>query len=399
MAVLLGIVGKPSAGKSTILNCLTDSNAKMGDYPFTTIEPNLGVAYVKVPCPCLDLDDSCNPNSGVCVDGVRFVPIELLDVAGLVPGASTGKGMGNQFLDDLRQAEGLLHVIDLSGKTDEQGNPTSEYDPSNDVTWLNEEIRMWIYHILFSNWSKIVRKLEADRSQLKSFLVEKLSGLGANENTIQKLLTRHTELTLELPSNWSDQLKETITSSLLELLFPMILVGNKIDSPNGSINFEKLRNQFADYTVVPTSGLAELMLMRVEKKGDIEYVPGSSSIEIKRDEFPELATVNAINSRILEKYGSTGIYRALEVLVFEKLNYIPVFPVEDATHLTDKNGKILPDVFLVPLGTPVKTFAGKIHSDFEKHFLHAVLAKSGRKLSGTYELEYGDVVKIVSSAK
>ena len=85
--VLVGIVGKPSSGKTTFLNaaCLTD--AKTAPYPFTTVEPNHGVAYIRVDCVCKELGVEDNPQNSVCQDGVRRIPVEILDVAGLVPGA------------------------------------------------------------------------------------------------------------------------------------------------------------------------------------------------------------------------------------------------------------------------------------------------------------------------
>ena len=131
--MIIGIVGKPSSGKTTILNALCMTDAKMGNYPFTTINPNRGIAYVRVPCPCRDLDTNCNPRTGSCQEGTRYVPIEVLDVAGLVPGASEGKGLGNQFLDDLRQANVLIHVLDTSGTTDAEGNDVDSYNPVDDI--------------------------------------------------------------------------------------------------------------------------------------------------------------------------------------------------------------------------------------------------------------------------
>lgn len=123
MDVIIGCVGKPSAGKSTFFNAVTDGKAKTGNFPFTTIEPNEGITYFMIQCPCVAKNKSsiCQPHYGKCVQGTRYIPIKLLDVAGLIPGASEGAGLGNKFLDDLRHANVLMHIIDVSGRTNEKG--------------------------------------------------------------------------------------------------------------------------------------------------------------------------------------------------------------------------------------------------------------------------------------
>ncbi|MEM4201360.1 MAG: GTPase, partial [Nitrososphaerales archaeon] len=113
--MLVGIVGKPNTGKSTFFNAATLMNVPMANYPFTTIQPNYGVAYLRKDCVCKRLNVKDNPVNSVCVNGVRLIPVKLVDVAGLVPGASQGRGLGNKFLDDLRQADALIHVVDASG--------------------------------------------------------------------------------------------------------------------------------------------------------------------------------------------------------------------------------------------------------------------------------------------
>ena len=114
----IGLAGKPNAGKSTFFKSATLIDVAIANYPFTTIEPNVGIAYVRTRCVCRELGIDC----GKCVDGWRFIPVKLIDVAGLVPGAHEGRGLGNEFLDNLRQAEGVIHVVDASGSTDEEGN-------------------------------------------------------------------------------------------------------------------------------------------------------------------------------------------------------------------------------------------------------------------------------------
>ena len=117
----IGVVGKPNVGKSTFFNACSLGNAEVAAYPFTTIKPNRAVAAVRTRCVCRELGVEDNPRNSRCVGGERFVPIEVIDVAGLVPKAHEGRGLGNQFLDELRRASVLIHVVDTAGATDAEG--------------------------------------------------------------------------------------------------------------------------------------------------------------------------------------------------------------------------------------------------------------------------------------
>ena len=126
--MLIGIIGKSNVGKSTFFNAVTDLSVQTANYPFTTIEPNVGVAYVRIECICKEFEVQDNPVHSVCIDGIRFIPVKVIDIAGLVPGAHLGKGIGNKFLDDSRQADALIHVVDASGSTDSEGRPVAARD-------------------------------------------------------------------------------------------------------------------------------------------------------------------------------------------------------------------------------------------------------------------------------
>lgn len=106
--ITLALAGKPNCGKSTFFRAATMAPAEIANYPFTTINANFGVAYFRAVCPCRSLSLTCES----CQDGVRFVPVNLVDVAGLVPDAHKGRGLGNQFLDNLRQADAILHILE-----------------------------------------------------------------------------------------------------------------------------------------------------------------------------------------------------------------------------------------------------------------------------------------------
>lgn len=396
--MLIGLIGKPSSGKTTLFNsmCLTD--AKMGDYPFTTINPNKGMAHVRVQCPCINLPEDCEPNFGKCVNGTRYVPIEVIDVAGLVPGASTGKGMGNKFLDDLRQANMLIHVLDSSGTTDAEGNETDAYSPTEDILWLDDELIAWVRRIVFKDWDRFSKKLDADRSRLAAFINEKLSGLGSQRSIISGIL-RETGLTDKNPREWSDEDKQDFAKMFKSQVFPILIAANKIDRPTSEANLAAIKSGTED-NVMTTSGLCELFLRKATQSGLIKYAPGSRDFEIlsKDQTIQELKPVLAIKEKLLDLGKSTGVIELLEYAVFEALSMRAVFPVEDQNRLTDKDGKLLPDVHLVRSGTNARELAGLIHSDFREGFLHALLVnESNKRISANYELNMGDIVKIVST--
>src|SRR3989454_2380950 len=186
----LGIVGKPNVGKSTFFSAATLAPAQIANYPFTTIEPNRGVAFIRVRCPHLELGKPCNPIHGGCQDGKRFVPVDVLDVAGLVPKAHEGRGLGNKFLDDLRQAAAFIHVVDASGGTDFEGNPVKpgSHDPLEDVRVLEEELAHWVRGILARDLDKVARRAELEETPMERVLHERLAGLGITENQIHTAL-------------------------------------------------------------------------------------------------------------------------------------------------------------------------------------------------------------------
>lgn len=400
--MLIGIVGKPSSGKTTILNALCMTDAKMGAYPFTTIKPNRGMAFVRIDCHCKDLDQDCQPRTGYCENGSRFVPIEILDVAGLVPGASEGKGMGNQFLDDLRQADAFIHVIDSSGESDEEGNPIEGYDPSNDLIWLNAELTSWIGNTLFKDWDRLSRKLDSDRSQTAEALLEKLSGLGADLVLIRQSL-RNADLIEKSPKDWNEEERLSLADNIRKILFPSVIAANKADRGSAKTNIEKLSERFPEEKIISTSGLAELTLRKADQSGLINYLPGSTKIEYKGDiENPTkmMKVISAIDEKLFSVKQTTGVATLLEICVFKILKLIAVFPVEDQTHLTDHDGRILPDVFLVPQGTTAKQFAGKIHTDLQNTFINGILVTdSNKRISANHEMQNLDIVKIVAAQK
>jgi len=399
MGMQIGIVGKPNVGKSTFFNAVTNAHAEIANYPFTTIDANRGVMYVGKPCPCRHFKVTCTPHNSKCVEGTRFVPIEAIDVAGLVPDAFKGKGLGNKFLDDLRQADALVHIVDASGCTDEEGNPckSKDYDPVKDVVFLEKEITYWLQGIIKKNWHNISRRCELENKKIDKMLSEQLAGLGITEDHIHKTI-RALDLDIDNPSSWSEEELLSFSDDLRRLGKPMLIALNKIDNAIDNIDAKINEIRKRGYIVVPTSAESELALSNAANKDLIKYKPGDKNFTIldkpKLNE-KQIQGLNYIKKNVLEKYGSTGIQKCIDQAV-KMLDLIVVYPVEDETHLTDKEGRVLPDAYFMKKGSTAKDLAFKVHTDLGENFIRAIDAKTHRTIGADHKLKEGDVVRIIS---
>jgi ribosome-binding ATPase YchF (GTP1/OBG family) len=401
MGFSVGIVGKPSCGKTSFTNAACMTNFKVGSYPFTTIEANVGVTHVRTQCACRDFDVTDNPQNSICIDGIRLVPIKMIDVPGLVPGAHAGRGMGNQFLDDLRQADVLIHIVDASGALDADGQEmdAGSHDPVEDVKFLEEEITAWTLAIVQKDWKRIVGRVRAEGAKLDELLLEKLSGLKISRGHILKAV-RDTGLKAESADNWTEEEMKNFVRTLQRIAKPIIIAANKIDRPNSEKNFKRLQETFPELLVVPVSALAEKALKDLDKKGIIRYIPGDDDFEITKADVlkeAELAQLEKIREEILKKHGGTGVQNLLNKAVFDFLDMITVYPVHDANALADGDGNVLPDVFLVPNGITAKEFAGVIHTDLMDSFIHAIDARTKMRISDKHALKDRDVICIISA--
>ncbi len=392
----LGVVGKPNVGKSTFFAAATLAPVQIANYPFTTIEANRGVAYVRKRCPHLELGHPCKPKNAPCTGGTRLIPVELLDVAGLVPKAHEGRGLGNKFLDDLRQANAFVHVIDATGGTDFEGNPVAPgtHDPLADVQFLEDELAHWIAGILSRNWEKEARRADLEEAPSEKIVTARLTGLGFTEMQVHSAV-RDSPLDPKMARWTSDDLFR-LARTLQRRGKPMILAANKADL--ASREALQSLSKAAGYLMVPTSAEYELALRRAASAGLIDYAPGGSSFEIMHPEKLTAAQEKGLEKiRVfLQERGSTGVQACVEEAVFKLLDLIVVYPVEDEHHWTDKSGNILPDAFLVPRGSTALDVAFKVHTDLGNHFIRAINARTKMVVGRDHPVQDGDVIKIVA---
>ncbi len=390
----VGIVGAPNQGKSTFFNAATLAGAEMADYAFTTIKPNQGVGYVRIDCVCPDFHTQCNPRQGCCIKGQRFIPVTLLDVAGLVPGAHTGKGLGNQFLNDLSQASVLIHLIDASGRTNDSGEKVSGYDPCNTIRFLEKEMDLWYLGILDKNWDKFARKIKIEKAKLSEQIAAQFTGLNVRENQVLEAMA---ELKLgEDATTWSKDDLLSFASRLRQMAKPIIVAANKMDVEGAQENYKKMVSEFPQYMIIPVSAESELALRRAEKAGIIDYVPGDPDFKIKDPSKLNEKQVQALEKirQVLQKFGSTGVQQTLNEAVFKLLGYIAIFP-GGVSKLTDSQGRVLPDVFLLPPDSTALDFAFALHSDFGNKFICGIDVKTKKRVGKEHKLAHRDVMELV----
>ncbi|MGC8581510.1 MAG: redox-regulated ATPase YchF [Thermoplasmata archaeon] len=388
----IGIVGKPNAGKSTFFSAVTDTVVDIANYPFTTIDPNKGIGYIRTSCPHVDVSNHCNPRTGFCMNNIRYVPVELVDVAGLVPGAHDGKGMGNKFLDDLRVANGFIHVIDSSGSTSLTGEVASPgtYDPVDEIKFLEDELAYWIVGIITKDIKKNIRNITMGNKTVEEYLFDKLAGLGI---TIEDILAAMRSSPIDISGEDKEALL-TFAKNLLKISKPRIIAGNKADiAPEENIN--RLKKLYGN-EFYPTSGDYELTLKKAAKLRIIEYFPGSEDFKYIKE--PSSNQKNALEKirQYLAIHKSTGVQEVIEKMIFENMDNVVVFPVQDESKYTDSQGNILPDAIIVKRGSTARDLAYKIHTDLGKNFIRAINAKTKMVIGQNYTVSMGDVIKIVS---
>mgnify|MGYP000423856820 CR=1 FL=1 len=393
MSYRIGLVGKPSVGKSTLFNAATMNDVPEGAYPFTTIDPSIGEAYVRTPCAAPEFDESCQPSVGMCREGTRFVPIKLVDIAGLVPGAHEGRGLGNQFLTDLNETDVLVHVVDFSGTTDIEGEQTEGHDPREDIDFLEAELDAWYLDILDKGIQRYESKQLSDPDP-EDILAEQLSAFGISPAEIKQVI-----LAAELdvaPLSWDDAAKERLARDIRKRTKPMVIAANKMDTDAAQANWDEITTEpaYEHLTFVPVSAHAEKALKNGAEQGVIEYTPGSSSFEITAD-LPEAKEAGLEQIRgFVDEFDGTGVQQALEAAVFDVLGLKAVFP--GSASGTWSRGPFR-DCFLLPEDATAEEFAYHLHSDIGEGFLHGIDCRSDRQVGADTVLDDRAVVEVIST--
>jgi ribosome-binding ATPase YchF (GTP1/OBG family) len=393
MSIKIGLVGAPNKGKSTFFSAITKVKVPIAPYPFTTISPNIGIAKIPINCVCNELKVKCSDPS--CDGRIRYIPIEVVDVAGLVEGAHLGRGMGNKFLDDLIKADGFIQIIDSSGTTDNEGKETENFPIKKELVFLREELVFWLEGIIKKTYAKFkLKSLEQMQKELSGLRLEEgelklaLEQIGININRIE--LNEEQILLLA---------KRLIQNK------PIVVAANKIDKQGAKERIENFIKENKEWlekeniTIVPTSADYEYSLVLAQKNGIIDYRPASKDFKIKEDIPPEQKKALEKIKEFVNKNSGTGVYEVLRKMVFEKLQMIVVYPVEDENKYTDSAGRVLPDAFLIKKGTKIIEFAPKVHSDFAKYFVGAIDAKNKKNLSKEYIINNNDVIRLIASKR
>jgi len=391
----IGLLGKANVGKSTFFSAATETVVQSGNFPFTTIEPNVGVCYLKINCECKNLQNRCG--NDLCRDGTRFVPVKLIDVAGLVPGAHEGKGLGNQFLTDAMKADALIHVVDVSGSTDIQGQPVNvgTHDPLEDIQFVEEEFDLWFKEILDREWPKLVKEIDQKRAKITDGITRRFTGLGILESQVDQVLISKS-LKAKKAQDWSEDDIMDFLKALRKTAKPLLIAANKADLCDDLKIIEKISTNFK---VIPSSAETELLLRKATKAELINYVPGDENFSGKEGVQLSEQQNNALHlaKNVLTKIQTTGVQEILNSIIFDVLDMIIVYPVEDETKLINKQGQVLPDARLLKKGSTAKELAFTIHQDIGNGFLHAIDAKTKQRIGADHELKNNDIIKIVST--
>ena len=399
--IRIGIIGKTNTGKTTFFNATTRSNAEISNYPFTTKKPNFASGQVQTLCVCRELHVTDKPRNSTCIDGWRFVPVEIIDLPGLIKGAWAGRGLGTQFLNVVAEADALLHIVDASGSVDEEGKITRPGmgNPVIDVYDIEEEMILW-FKVAIDRALTRLRKRTIKKT-LDIPLSKELAGIGVRRVHVPKAL-EEAGLAEKSPKDWKDEDARLFAEKIRAISKPTVIIANKMDLAEAEKNFERLRREFKSQLVIPVSSEAELALRRAEEKGFIKYVPGQEAFRVldesrlTKDQAWALAYVE---QRVFTKLMRTGVQFAINSCVFKLLSLNAVYPVEDPKTFADRKGNVLPDTFLIPNGQTTRDLAKAIHTDLANRMLYAIDARSGLRLPTDYTIRDRDVISIVAASK
>ena len=402
MPIKLGLIGKTNTGKTTFYNAATLSSEEISSYPFTTKKSVTGIAHAITLCVHPEFKVQDNPNNSKCVEGWRYVPVELIDLPGLIKDAWKGKGLGNQFLSIAAQSDALLHVVDASGGIDSSGkiSEVGSGDPISDFADIEEELIMWYHKILEGNRDKVSKLIRTGSGTIDA-ITDLYRGVGVNKIHVKDAL-----VAVGLEEKEFDDFdmvdSKKLAAYIRKISKPTLIVANKIDVEGADKNFARLRERYNDSIIIPVSGDSEFSLRRAEQKGLIKYSPGSEQFEIIHPADLNEKQTNALNfikKGIMGEYMRTGVQFAINVAVFKLLKMNSIYPVADEKRLSDKKGHVLPDLILLKAGATIADLAKEIHTDLTKGLLYGKDLRYNLRLPVDYQLRDRDVVSLVSALK
>jgi len=402
MVIKIGIIGKTNTGKTTFFNSATLSSSEISTYPFTTKIPESSIANAITLCVHMEFNVQDEPNNSKCTDGWRYVPVELIDLPGLIKDAWKGKGLGNQFLSIAAQSDALLHVVDCSGSIDASGKITEAGtgDPVSDFADIEEELIMWYQKILEGNREKVSKNINSGTELVDAF-TDLYMGIGVKKNHVIQAL-KISKLEEKKFDDYDSQDTKQFAKILRKISKPTLIVANKIDVPGADKNFNRLRERYNEVITVPASADSELTLRRAEQQQLIKYSPGSEQfdiIDLEKLNNKQKNALDFIKKDIMGEYMRTGVQFAINVTVFKLLKMNSIYPVANEETLSDKKGRVLPDLILVKEGATIKDLANEIHTGLSKGLLYGKDLRYNLRLPTHYQLRDRDVVSLVSATK
>jgi ribosome-binding ATPase len=359
MVVRVGLVGLPNAGKSTLFNAVTRAGAATASFPFTTIEPNVGV----VPVP-----DSRVERVAELAGSARAVPvtIEVVDIAGLVEGASRGEGLGNRFLAAIREVDAVCHVVRCFEDPD-VAHVAGTVDPVRDIDVVETELLLKDLETVERRRDRVVRQARSDASvREEAELVEQLHGHLASGGAARTF-----------PG--ARQVEGLLAELSLLTAKPVLFAANVAEDD------------------LPDGGARAQAVAELARPRSAETVVVCAELESQLLELPAVEQAEYLQGLGLEASGLERLVRAS----YRLLNLVTFFTAnENEAH-----------AWTIPTGTTVDVAAGRVHTDMQRGFVKAevmsfaafdelgsvaAVREAGRlRIEGRgYEVEDGDVIEV-----
>lgn len=321
MSLTAGIVGLPNVGKSTLFNAITKAGAEMANYPFATIEPNVGM--VEVPDKRLERIQELIP-----VKKIVPTTFEFTDIAGIVKGASKGEGLGNQFLENIRQTDAIVHVVRAFDDTDIT-SVSGKVDPIEDIDTINLELVMADLDAVNKRLAKVQRAAKGrDKEALAELeVLNKIKPVLENGQSVRSI-------------EFNDQEQKIVKGLFLLTSKPVLYVANIAEEDMADPDANKYMDAIKEHV-----------------KGDGEVIGVAAAAEEQIAEMDEEEKADFLEMEGVEEPGLNRLIRAAYKLLGLETFFTAGGPETRA--------------WTFKKGTKAPQAAGIIHSDFERGFIRA----------------------------